>query len=105
MFVAIVLIRQTKGLLLGESASPDVLARVHHIIDADDEVRSADRVLTMHLGPHDILLTTSVQLVDSLSEPEIARAITRLENTIRAAVPDIRHVCIDARRDRRPARS
>jgi len=105
MFVAVVLIRQTKGLLLGESASPDVLARVHHVINGDVEVRSADRLLTMHLGPHDILLTTSVQLVDSLSEPEVARAITRLENSIRAAVPDIRHVCIDARRDRDSARS
>lgn len=96
--VAIVLMRQTKALLLGESASPDVLARIHEIINTDGEVRAADRLLTMHLGPHDILLTTSVQLADDLSEPEVARAIMRLENRIRSAVPDVKHVCIDARR-------
>jgi cation diffusion facilitator family transporter len=102
-FVALVLMRQTKALLLGESASAEVLARIHDVIDSDGDVKAADPLLTMHLGPHDILLTTSVQLVDTLSEPEVARAITRLENGIREAVPDIRHVCIDARRAREPA--
>ncbi|HEX5973124.1 MAG TPA: cation diffusion facilitator family transporter [Gemmatimonadaceae bacterium] len=99
-FVAIVLVRQTKALLLGESAAPEVRARVHQLIDSDDDVVAADRLLTMHLGPHDILLTTSVQLADTLSEPEVARAITRLENRIRDELPDIKHVCIDARRTR-----
>ena len=70
------------------------------LIDNDGEVLSADPLLTMHLGPHDILLTTSVQLVGHLTEPEVARAITRLENRIREAVPDVKHVCIDARRER-----
>lgn len=99
-FVAIVLVRQTKALLLGESAAPEVLARIHQLIDSDDDVVAADRLLTMHLGPHDILLTTSVQLADTLSEPDVARAITRLENRIRGELPDIKHVCIDARRAR-----
>lgn len=102
-FVALVLMRQTKALLLGESASPDVRARIHQVIDADADVLISDRLLTMHLGPHDILLTTSVQLASKLSEPEVARAITRLENRIRDAVPDVKHVCIDARRAPRPA--
>jgi cation diffusion facilitator family transporter len=101
-FVALVLIRQTKALLLGESASAEVLTRIHEVINTDDEVMSTTRLLTMHLGPHDILLTTSVQLVNHLSEPEVARAITRLENRIRDAVPDVKHVCIDARRSREP---
>jgi cation diffusion facilitator family transporter len=99
-FVAVVLVRQTKALLLGESAGPQVLAKIHHLIDSDEDVVAADRLLTMHLGPHDILLTTSVQLSDTLSEPEVARAITRLENRIRDELPDIKHVCIDARRAR-----
>lgn len=101
-FVALVLMRQTKALLLGESASPEVRRRIHQIIDNDEEVLASDRLLTMHLGPHDILLTTSVQLASHLSEPEVARAITRLENRIRDSVPDVKHVCIDARRARRP---
>jgi cation diffusion facilitator family transporter len=99
-FVALVLVRQTKALLLGESASPEVLATIHRLIDSDDDVVTADRLLTMHLGPHDILLTTSVQLADTLSEPDVARAITRLENRIRDELPDVKHVCIDARRKR-----
>jgi cation diffusion facilitator family transporter len=99
-FVAVVLVRQTKALLLGESAGPEVLAKIHHLIDSDDDVVAADRLLTMHLGPHDILLTTSVQLSDTLPEPDVARAITRLENRIRDELPDIKHVCIDARRAR-----
>lgn len=101
--VAIVLMRQTKALLVGESASADVRKQLHEVINADDEVLASDRLLTMHLGPHDILLTTSVQLTDDLSEPEVARAIMRLENRIREEVPDVKHVCIDARRTGRRA--
>lgn len=101
--VAVVLTRQTKGLLLGESATEDVRRRLHEIINADDEVMASDRLLTMHLGPHDILLTTSVQLTRELSEPEVAHAIMRLENRIREEVPDVKHVCIDARRAGRGA--
>lgn len=97
-FVAVVLMRQTKGLLLGESANPEVLARIHAIINDDERVLAADRLLTMHLGPHDILLTTSVQLSNDLSEPEVAHTIMRLENRVRDEVPDVKHVCIDARR-------
>lgn len=96
--VATILMRQTKALLLGESASEDVRRRVHEIINADDEVLASDRLLTMQLGPHDILLTASVQLTGDLSEPEVAHAIMRLENRIREGVPDVKHVCIDARR-------
>jgi len=96
--VAIILMRQTKALLLGESASAEVRRRLHEVINTDDEVLASDRLLTMHLGPHDILLTTSVQLVNDLSEPDVARAIMRLENRIRETVPDVKHVCIDARR-------
>lgn len=97
-FVAVVLMRQTKALLLGESASPAVLERIHSVIDADPNVIAADRLLTMHLGPHEILLTASVQLSNHLSEPEVARVIMRLENHVREEVPDVTHVCIDARR-------
>ena len=96
--VALVLMRQTKGLLLGESASAEVRARIHAVIDADADVMATDQLRTMHLGPHDILLTTSVQLAGELSEPQVAHAIMRLENRIRAAVPDVKHVCLDARR-------
>jgi cation diffusion facilitator family transporter len=97
-FVAVVLMRQTKALLLGESANAEVLSRIHGIINADAHVLAADPLLTMHLGPHDILLTTSVQLSDALSEPEVAHTIMRLEDRIRDEVPDVKHVCIDARR-------
>jgi cation diffusion facilitator family transporter len=95
--IAIVLMIQTKALLLGESASADVLARIHGVLHEDPDVLRTDRLLTMHLGPHDILLTTSVQLAPRLEERQVAHAIIRLENEIRAAVPDVKHVCIDAR--------
>ena len=95
--IAVILMHQTKTLLLGESADAEVLERIRGVIDGDRAVARTARVLTMHLGPHDILLTSSVQLVDGLSEEDSTRAIARIERGILAAVPDVRHICIDTR--------
>src|SRR5581483_7498796 len=45
--VAVVLLRESKGLLIGETADPRVVLRIRQLVAADEAVQSVGRLLTM----------------------------------------------------------
>lgn len=91
---AIFLARETKGLLMGEPASPEIQAKVLEIVQADPAVHKANGVLTVHLGPHQIVIGLSADFEDTLTAPEIEACVERIEANVRAAVPEITGVFI-----------
>ena len=58
---AVLLVIETKGLLIGEAADPRLVERITLIVGKEPEVQRVNEVLTMHLGPHDVLLNLSVE--------------------------------------------
>jgi cation diffusion facilitator family transporter len=93
---AALLARETKGLLIGESASSEVVEGIRRAVVQDRRVERALKVLTMHLGPDDILLTLTVEFRDELSAPEVEDAVCSLEHRIQERYPQVRHVFIEA---------
>ena len=53
-------------------------------------------VLTLHLGPQDVLLTISLDFEDNLSSGDVEGAISALESRIKGMFPEIRRVFIEA---------
>ena len=96
--VAIFLAYECKGLLVGESAAPEVIASIRSIIDSDARVLDVWEVLTMHLSPDDILLNLNVNFDDSLRTEEIETAVRELEARIRERHTDIKRIFVEARR-------
>jgi cation diffusion facilitator family transporter len=94
---ATLLLRESKGLLLGEAASPDVVAAVERVVAGDPAVDSVGRLLTMHIGPDDILLNVDVAFRNDLSTGEIASAVDRLEGAIRSTDTRIQRIFIEGR--------
>jgi len=94
--VAALLAYETKGLLIGESASARIVATVRRIVGAEHGVERINEVLTMHMGPQDILLNLSVDFHPRLSSDEVESAISRLEARIKKTVPEITRVFIEA---------
>ncbi len=94
--VAIFLVYESKGLLLGESARPDVVESVTSIVRADSGVANAEEPLTMHFGPSEVLLAINVQFKPELSAEAIENAIDRIEKAIRTTHPEIRRIFIEA---------
>lgn len=82
--VAIFLANETRSLLAGEAAAPRVVAKVRAVLEADRNVVSATEVLSLHLGPNEILLGITLDFRDDLTGPEIEQAADALSNTIRA---------------------
>jgi cation diffusion facilitator family transporter len=83
------LARETKGLLLGESALPQVSQALLRIAGADGAVAHANGVLTAQLGPEHVLAALSAEFEDAMTAPEIEACVTRIEKRIMEAHPEI----------------
>ena len=93
---AVALVAKTKGLLIGESASPETRASIKAIVKADEAVSSSEAPITLHLGPRDVLLALNIEFKDSLSADEIEAAVRRIEKNIRASHEEVKRIFIEA---------
>lgn len=86
---AIFLARESKGLLIGEPASPEVQRQVLAIVQKDPAVQQANGVLTVHMGPEEIVAALSIEFEDHLTAPEIEACVERLEARLKNEIPEI----------------
>jgi len=93
---AILLAYESKGLLIGEGVHPETKAEIMGVLRNDERIAVINEILTMHLGPEDILLNLSVDFRDALSSNEVEAAISELEATLKEKFPAIRRVFIEA---------
>ena len=93
---AVLLAFETKGLLIGEAASPTVIKGVRSILQQHDEIISINEIRTMHMGPQDILLAVSLDFVDQLPSEQVEAVIYKLEKQIKTDYREIRRLFIEA---------
>ena len=86
---AILLARETKGLLLGELAQRQVVEDILRIAGSDPDVRCANGVLTQQLGPESIIAALSADFHDTLTTPQIEACVLRIERAVQQTHPDI----------------
>lgn len=72
--VAIFLANETRSLLTGESASPRIVEAVREMLAADPRIDTVAEVLSMHLGPSEILLGVTLDFHDALTAGDIEDA-------------------------------
>jgi len=94
--VALILAKVTHGLLIGESATPENQERALRLAASVDGVERVTQLLTLHLGPDVILLAMKIAFEPSLSVAELETVTNRIEETIRAAMPQMRKIFIEA---------
>lgn len=92
---------ESRSLLIGETADPAVVAGIREIAGREPEVVTAGQPLTMHFGPHDVLLNLDVRFRPELSSEQVMAAVDRLEQAIRSRYPEIRRIYIEAESLRR----
>lgn len=86
---AMLLARESKGLLIGEPAHPKVRESILAIAQGDAGVRKANDVLTMQMGPNQVVAALSAEFEDALTIPEVEACIGRIENAARGAHAEI----------------
>lgn len=92
--VAIFLARESKHLLLGESANPEILNQIDSILNADEHVLSSGLPRTMHFGPDKILLVVNIDVIDDLSVGEAEELLESLRKKLKEKIPKISQVYI-----------
>lgn len=92
---AAVLAYESKGLLIGEAASREVRDGIRRILGQERNILSINEVLTMHLGPEDVLLTVSLDFSDVMSSADVEERVSALETKIKGKYPEIARIFIE----------
>ncbi|MEA2900934.1 MAG: hypothetical protein QOH36_821 [Actinomycetota bacterium] len=93
--IAVILMIEMKGLLIGESATPEMVAKIRAAMEGDPGVRRLIHLRTQHLGPDELLVGAKLELDTDLDFPQVAEAIDRVEASVRAVVPEARVIYIE----------
>jgi len=86
---AFLLARETKGLLVGEPAHPSVAKRILAVANTDPDLRSANGVTTMQMGPDQVVAMLSAEFEDDRTTPQIEACITRIEKAVKQEYPEL----------------
>jgi len=92
---AALLAYETKGLLIGEAAAPEIVAAIRNIVEATPTVDRLNEIRTLHRGPNDVLLALSVDFENNLSAGKVENAIAQLEDAIKERYPVVRRLFIE----------
>ena len=92
--VSIFLARESKGLLLGESANEDVIASVENLLEQNENVEKWNVPNTMHFGPNSILMTLELDLKDNLDMTESQAVVASIRKEIKEIQPKVTRVFI-----------
>ncbi|RZL56094.1 MAG: cation diffusion facilitator family transporter [Variovorax sp.] len=94
--VAVLLVRESRGLLIGEGIRPETAREIRRIATAQPSVRDVGQILSMYIGPQEVLVTLDLHFEDGTRTDEASAAMTLIGNEVRAKFPTIRRLFIEA---------
>lgn len=97
--VAILLIYESRGLLIGEGLSPLILREIIALVTQQPLVRRSSRPLSTYLGADEVLLVMDVEFEPGSDAEAIAATVTAIETAIRERFPKIRRIYIEAHKN------
>lgn len=86
---SILLARETKELLMGEAARPHVRESILRIAGNDPDILGVNGVLTVQMGPSQVVAALSAEFKDDLNTTQIEQCVARIEEAIRKAHLDV----------------
>ncbi|NPA43446.1 MAG: cation transporter [Chlorobi bacterium] len=94
-WVAYFMAKETKHLLIGESADDTTIARIEEVLRAYPQIEAFGNIKTMHMGPNDIMLGANINFRDELTIRQIEPIVQEIKQKIVDANPDIKHIYIE----------
>lgn len=92
--VAVLLARESKALLIGERARPELSEAIHEMVRNEPGVIRVEGILTSQLSPDQVIATIGVELDDNLRTPDVEKLIGHLETELRKKHPDLFRVFV-----------
>jgi len=103
MCVAVLLARESKGLLVGESADEPTLRDVATVAGHDPAVEGVGRTLTVYFGPGTVVLNLELRFKRGLRSEELAGSVARIEQRLRERHPELKYIFIEGVASAAPA--
>ncbi len=94
-FVAVVVARETKSLLIGESASAEAERTIVAALENGPELDRVIHLRTVHLSPDSLLVAAKVAVRADDSAATVVRGIDAAESRVRAALPIARVIYLE----------
>lgn len=92
--VAILLAREAKGLLIGESADPALISAIWSLLEKRAEISAVNHVRTIHTAPDAVFVAISADFEDRLTMGEGETLIEEIETALKTASPQISSIYI-----------
>lgn len=92
--VAILLAREAKGLLIGESADPAMTSAVWMILDKRPQISAVNHVRTIHTAPDAVFVAISADFDDDLPMGQAEALIEDIEREMKARIPELTSIYI-----------
>ncbi|MDA0625208.1 cation transporter, partial [Acinetobacter baumannii] len=71
------------------AAHPHVAERILEVASADPDVRRANGLSTMQMGPNQVVAMLSAEFEDDRTTPQIEECITRIEQAVKREYPEL----------------
>jgi cation diffusion facilitator family transporter len=95
VYVAFVLGRNFKELLVGAGAQPEDVERIREIVQNEPGVDELLDLRTMYVGPRSLLVALRADLADGIDADGVERMANELDERLREAVPEVSEVFFD----------
>lgn len=96
--IAVILIIESRNLLLGESASGEMVNSIYQIVNDERNVVALKKPLTMQMSPDEIILAIDIEFNEQLNSNQLTETIKRLERLIQEKFPEIKQVFIESKK-------
>jgi len=93
--ISVLLVRESKGLLMGEPASPKALNEIIGITESDPSIQKVLRHYSMFMSPEEVVLQLTTVFKDDTTAKEITKAIGRVEKKIQERFPRVKQIFIE----------
>ncbi|HEY8479578.1 MAG TPA: cation diffusion facilitator family transporter [Spirillospora sp.] len=93
--VATILAIETKSLLIGESADPEIEQRIVEALESVEQVDHLVHMRTQYLSPDELLIAAKIAVDHDETAADVARGIDAAEAKIRAQFPEAKLIYLE----------
>lgn len=94
--VAVLLILESRGLLIGEGIDKTTARAVRDMVEQDAAVIRSGYPLTMYLGPEEVLMTLDVEFDSAMPAQQVFESVRRIEAAIKARFDRVKRIYIES---------
>ena len=93
-FTALLLARESKGLLIGEAADPELVDGLRELACGTPGVVGVGHVMTVHSSPDQVTVMINVDFRDDMLAGEVERIVCEVEREARRRWPEVQRLFI-----------